>query len=175
MKTPLHILHLEDDPIDAALVQSVLEAGGVTCAITCVQGRDEFMAVLERGEINLVLSDYSLPAFDGLSALEIVRAGWPDVPLIFVSGTLGEERAINSLKGGATDYVLKERLGRLVPAVRRALKEVEERAERVFAERKREEYSRKLQCFPGGWWKPRKRSAGALRANCTMKSARRLP
>jgi signal transduction histidine kinase len=78
----------------------------------------------------LILSDFSLPAFDGLSAVEIVRAKWPDLPVILVSGTLGEERAIDSLKSGATDYVLKERLARLAPAVRRAMHEVEERAER---------------------------------------------
>jgi two-component system cell cycle sensor histidine kinase/response regulator CckA len=130
MKSPLHILHLEDDPNDAALVQSTLEAGGIACAITCVQNRDDFVAALERGGIDLILSDFSLPAFDGLSALKIAHAKWPDMPVIFVSGTLGEERAIDSLKSGATDYVLKEHLARLVPAVRRAMQEVEERAER---------------------------------------------
>jgi signal transduction histidine kinase len=74
-----------------------------------------------------------------------VRTRWPDLPVILVSGTLGEERAIDSLKSGATDYVLKERLTRLVPAVHRAMQEVEERGERKLAEGKREEYSRKLQ------------------------------
>ena len=130
MKSPLHILHLEDDPNDAALVQSTLEAEGIACATTCVQTRPDFVAALERGGIDLILSDFSLPAFDGLSAVEIVRARWPAIPLILVSGTLGEELAIDSLKSGATDYVLKERLARLAPAVRRAMQEVEERAER---------------------------------------------
>jgi signal transduction histidine kinase len=130
MKSPLHILHLEDDPNDAALVQSTLEADGITCATTCVQNHDDFVAALEHGGIDLILSDFSLPAFDGLSAAEIVRTKWPAIPLILVSGTLGEERAIDSLKGGATDYVLKGHLSRLVPAVRRAMHEVEERAER---------------------------------------------
>ena len=130
MKSLLHILHLEDDPNDAALVQSTLEAEGITCATTCVQNRDDFVAALEHGEIDLILSDFSLPAFDGLSAVEIARARWPDVPVILVSGTLGEERAIDALKSGATDYVLTQRLSRLAPAVRRAMKEVEERAER---------------------------------------------
>jgi signal transduction histidine kinase len=129
MKSPLRILHLEDEPADAALVQSTLEAGGITCATTLVQDRDDFVAALEQGGIDLILSDCSLPAFDGMSALEIARAKWPEIPLIFVSGTLGEERAIDSLKSGATDYVLKERLSRLVPAVRRAMQEVQERAE----------------------------------------------
>ncbi len=129
MKSPLHILHLEDDPGDAALVQSTLEAGGIACATTCVQNRDDFMAALERGGIDLILSDFSLPAFDGLSAVEIVRARWPALPVILVSGSLGEERAIDSLQRGATDYVLKERLARLVPAVRRAIQEVKVRSE----------------------------------------------
>ncbi|MDR3457707.1 MAG: response regulator [Verrucomicrobiae bacterium] len=130
MKSPLRILHLEDDPQDAALVLSALEAGGVTCTMTNVQSRDKFVAALEQGGIDLVLSDYSLPAFDGLSAIKIAHARWPDLPVILVSGTLGEELAIDSLKSGATDYVLKERLSRLVPAVRRARLEAEERAER---------------------------------------------
>jgi signal transduction histidine kinase len=130
MKSPLHILHLEDDPNDAALVQATLEADGITCATTCVSSRDDFVAALERGGMDLILSDFTLPAFDGLSALKIAHAGWPDLPVIMVSGTLGEERAVDSLKSGATDYVLKERLTtRLAPAVRRAMQEVETRAE----------------------------------------------
>ena len=96
-------------------------------ATTCVQNRDDFVAALEHGGIDLILSDFSLPAFDGIVRLKIVRAGWPDMPFILVSGTLGEELAIDSLKSGATDYVLKERLSRLAPAVRRAMQEVEER------------------------------------------------
>jgi len=130
MKTILHILHLEDNLNDAALVQSTLETEGIASATIRVQNRDEFVAALEHGGIDLILSDFSLPAFDGLSAVEIVRARWPDLPIILVSGTLGEDRAIDSLKSGATDYVLKERLVRLAPAVRRAMEEVEERAER---------------------------------------------
>ena len=121
---------MEDDPNDAALVQATLEAEGIVCETTLVQTRDDFVTALERGGIDLILSDFTLPAFDGLSALEIARGKCPDTPLIFVSGTLGEERAIDSLKSGATDYVLKGRLGRLAPAVRRAMQEIEARAER---------------------------------------------
>jgi signal transduction histidine kinase len=128
MKLPLHILHLEGDPDDAALVQSTLEAGGVACATTRVQTREEFVAALERDGIDLILSDFSLSTFDGTSVLKITHARWPAIPLIFVSGTLGEDRAVDLLKNGATDYVLKERLTRLVPAVRRAMQEVEDRA-----------------------------------------------
>jgi len=130
MKFPLHILHLEDDPNDAELVQFTLEAGGVACAITRVQNQADFVAALERGGLDLVLSDYSLPGFDGLTATRIAQTRWPNLPVILVSGILGEELAIDSLKSGATDYVLKERLARLVPAVRRAIKEVETQADR---------------------------------------------
>jgi two-component system, cell cycle sensor histidine kinase and response regulator CckA len=129
MKSPLHILHLEDDANDAALVESTLEAQGITCATTCVQNHDDFVAALEHGGVDLILSDFTLPAFDGLSALKIAHAKWPDLPVILVSGTLGEQLAIDSLKSGATDFVLKDRLSRLVPAVRRAMLEVETRAE----------------------------------------------
>jgi signal transduction histidine kinase len=126
---------LEDDPNDAAFVQSTLEAGGIACAVTCVQNREDFVGALERGGVDLILSDFSVPGFDGLSALEITHGRWPDIPVILVSGTLGEERAIDALKSGATDYVQKERPARLVPAVRRAMQEVEERAERGRLER----------------------------------------
>jgi signal transduction histidine kinase len=129
MRSPLRILHLEDDPNDASLVESALESEGIACATICVQERDDFVAALESGGIDLILSDFSLPVFDGFSAIATVRAGWPDLPVILVSGTLGEQRAIDSLKSGATDYVLKEQLFRLAPAVRRAMREVEERAE----------------------------------------------
>jgi signal transduction histidine kinase len=130
MKSPIHILHLEDNPGDARLVQSTLEAADIRCATRRVRGRDDFVAALEQGGIDLILCDYALPDFDGMSALKIARANWPAIPFVFVSGTLGEEQAIESLKSGATDYVLKERLSRLVPAVNRAMQEVKERAER---------------------------------------------
>ena len=132
--SPLRILHLEDDPNDAALVLTTLKAGGFECATICVETEDDFLATLARGDIDLILSDFSLPAFDGLSALKIAHAERPDLPLIFVSGTLGEESAIDSLKRGATDYVLKDDLGRLVPAVRRAIQEVEASAAKRRAE-----------------------------------------
>jgi two-component system, cell cycle sensor histidine kinase and response regulator CckA len=130
MKSPLRILHLEDDANDASLVQAALEAAGIPNEITCVEGRHDFVSALERGGFDLILSDYTLPSFDGLSAIAAVRAGWPDLPVILVSGSLGEERAVDSLKSGATDYVLKEHLFRLAPAIRRAMVEVDERAER---------------------------------------------
>jgi signal transduction histidine kinase len=130
MKSPLHILHLEDDPNDSALVQSTLKDGGISCTTTRVQTEKDFVAALESGGIDLILSDYTMPTFDGLSALKIAHAAQPGLPVIFVSGTLGEERAIESLRSGATDYVLKGGLSRLAPAVSRAMHELEERCER---------------------------------------------
>src|ERR1700735_756829 len=130
MISPLRILHLEDDPNDAVLIEATLVSGGIPCSTTCVVNREDFVAARERGSIDLVLSDFALPSFDGFSAIATVRAGWPDLPVILVSGTLGEEVAVDSLKSGATDYVLKDHLFRLAPAVRRAMQEVKERDER---------------------------------------------
>ena len=130
----LRILHLEDDPLDAELIHATLADGGIECEIAQVQTRPEFAAALESGGFDLVLADYSLPAFDGLSALKVAQEVRPEVPFVLVSGALGEERAIEALKVGATDYVLKQRLERLVPAVRRAINEAEERKERKRAE-----------------------------------------
>lgn len=134
MKQTLRILHLEDDPSDAELVQATLAGEGVGCNVLVVATRENFVAALEEGGIDLVLADFALPVFDGMSALAIVREKHPDLPFVFVSGRLGEEAAIESLKNGATDYVLKNRLSRLVPAVNRALSECEERAERREAQ-----------------------------------------
>lgn len=131
MKSPLHILHLEDNTNDAELIHSILEADGIVCRITRVDTRSDFIVALEKGDVDLILSDFTLPAFDGLSAAGIVREHHPDIPLILVSGTLGEEQAVDSLKSGATDYLLKTRLARLAPAVRRAMKGVDERAEHL--------------------------------------------
>jgi signal transduction histidine kinase len=130
MKPALRILHLEDDANDAALVQASLGAADISSVTQRVHTRDQFETALDAGDIDLILSDYSMPTFDGLSALEIAHAKHPDLPVIFVSGTLGEERAIDSLKNGATDYILKGRLARLAPAVERAMQDVEARRER---------------------------------------------
>jgi PAS domain S-box-containing protein len=144
MKSPLHILHLEDDPQDVGLIKKTLLAEGITCETTCVKSRNDFVAALEQGGIDLILSDCTLPDFDGMSALKIVRANWPAIPLIFVSGTLGEERAIDSLRNGATDYVLKDRLARLGPAVRRAMQEAKERTGNLRTEKELHEIKQQL-------------------------------
>ena len=130
MRSPLRILHLEDNANDAALVEASLRNGAISFTTHRVHTREAFEAALEGGEIDLILSDYSMPSFDGLSALKIAHAARPELPVIFVSGTLGEEKAIDSLKNGATDYILKERLGRLAPAVHRAIEEVDAQLER---------------------------------------------
>ena len=131
------ILNLEDNPIDAELIREKLWEHWPDCSIARVDTEPDFIQGLQGGGIDLVLADYSLPNFDGMSALAIVREYFPDIPFIFVSGTLGEETAIDTLKNGATDYVLKQRLSRLVPAVKRALSEVEERTARKQADEQR--------------------------------------
>src|SRR6266481_8442225 len=134
MNSKLRILYLEDDPRDAEIVQEILSGDRITCHVTRVETEADFIASLERGGFDLVLADYTLPSFDGMSALKIAQQGWPLLPFIFVSGTLGEEVAIEALKFGATDYVFKTRLSRIVPSVQRALREAEERAELFHAE-----------------------------------------
>src|ERR1700756_5849317 len=134
MRHPLRILSVEDDPKDTDLIRDLLETEGVVCEVTRVDTKAALLASLEQGGIDLILADYSLPSFDGISALKLAMKACPEVPFIFVSGTLGEEVAIEALKVGATDYVLKTRLSRLVPSVHRALREAEERVERKRAE-----------------------------------------
>lgn len=132
----LRILYLEDEPRDAELVQATLEAEGIASELTRADTQAEFVKYLQEGEFDLVLADYSLPVFDGISALRIAQEIRPELPFIFVSGTLGEELAIEALKMGATDYVFKTRLSRIGPSVRRALRETGERSQRKLAEQK---------------------------------------
>src|SRR6202049_2180533 len=134
MKSPLHILYREDDPRDAELVQQTLAMNNITSFMTRVETEADFIASLKQGGFDLILADYTLPSFDGMSALKIAQRDWPHLPLIFVSGTLGEEVAIEALKIGATDYVFKTRLSRIVPSVQRALREAEERIDHGRAE-----------------------------------------
>ena len=134
MTTPLRLLLLEDNPSDADLIVATLTEEGIHCAPRRVDSRDSFIAALKEGQIDMILADYSLPGFDGITALELARKLRPDIPFIFVSATLGEELAIETMHRGATDYVLKQRLGRLVPSVQRALRELDNRAERKRAE-----------------------------------------
>jgi len=134
MDKELRILMLEDVVDDAKLTERELRKGRLAFSAKRVETREAFLEALKDFLPDLILADYSLPTFDSLSALAIVGKECPDTPFIFVSGTIGEDFAIETLKRGATDYVLKNRLSRLVPAVIRALREVEERAERKRAE-----------------------------------------
>lgn len=125
----LRILTVEDSAMDAELCCRELERAGLRFVTARVWTREAYEAALQHFEPGLILCDFSLPgAFDGLAALDIVRAKSLDVPFIFVSGTIGEDRAVEALKRGATDYVLKEHMDRLTPVVKRALQEAEERA-----------------------------------------------
>jgi PAS domain S-box-containing protein len=147
MNKRLNILHLEDEPDFAELVRSLLEQGGVDADVKRVGDRPAFTLALAVGGFDLIISDYHLPSFTGLEALAMAKNKFPHMPFILVSGTIGEQAAIESLKAGATDYVLKQQPDRLPSAVRRAVQEAEERAKLRAAEMelsRREKYFRTL-------------------------------
>src|SRR5688572_2709783 len=124
----LRVLMLEDMPVDAELCAHELKRAGLVFTSKRVDTRTDFENALKTFAPDLIISDFSMPgAFDGLSALDIARGRMPETPFVFVSGTIGEERAVEAMKRGATDYVLKERLNRLVPVIKRALQENAER------------------------------------------------
>ncbi|HVE41698.1 MAG TPA: PAS domain S-box protein [Planctomycetota bacterium] len=130
-QSDVQILLLEDVPADADLLKEALEKSGIHTAIRQVDRREEFVKALEDQRPDIILADHALPAFRNDEALALARDRYPDVPFIFVSGAVGEERAVEAIKEGATDYVLKDHLVRLGPAVLRALEECRERRERV--------------------------------------------
>ena len=136
MSQTLRILHLEDNQNDAELVQAMLVAEGIPCEVMRVETQADFASALDQGGFDLIISDLTLPSFDGLSALVLAQTKSSSIPFIFFSGTMGEEEAVQSLKEGVTDYVLKQRPSRLVPAVLRALQEAKEHSERKLAEEK---------------------------------------
>lgn len=135
MTDPVKLLMLEDNPIDAELSLTALRRGGLPVEVRLVATRNDFETALAEGGWSLVLADYSLPGFNGMEALAAVRRQDVLLPFILISGTLGDERAIESLKSGATDYVLKDNVERLVPAVRRALAEHQERLRHLATQR----------------------------------------
>src|ERR1700675_1200970 len=110
MTQPLRVLHLEDSPRDAELVRQRLEVGGVSCAVPAPNGKASFESALAQDSFDLIISDYNLRGYDGLTALKQAQAVQPDVPVILVSGTVSEEQAVKCLQVGATDYLLKDRL-----------------------------------------------------------------
>jgi two-component system, NarL family, sensor histidine kinase UhpB len=146
-KRDIHILMLEDDAADAELTQFTLRRGGLTFSVCRVETEEDYVRELEERPPALILSDYSLPGFNGQDALAIARSKCPQTPFIFVTGTMGEEVAIDTLKSGATDYVLKTRLSRLLPAVNRALQEAEERSKHLRAQEQLRESHEQLRAL----------------------------
>jgi len=155
VKQPLHILHLEESEKDSELIRSYLASAGMACEVTRVETRWDFEAALGRGGFDLILTEYDLPTFDGLSALNVAKERRPEMPFIFVSWCFKEETGIEAVKQGATDYVFKNRLSpRLESAVKRALAEADEKKEHRIAEesmaetvmRYRALYDRALHC-----------------------------
>ncbi len=134
MTRPLKVLHLEDRPRDAELIHERLASDGLQCEFRLANGKAGFEAALSEETFDLIISDYNLPGYDGISALKRSQAMQPDVPVILVSGTVSEEEAVKCLQFGATDYLLKGRLDRLAPAVRRAIDEAQTRLTRKRAE-----------------------------------------
>ena len=134
MENELRILILEDQVNDAELIERELRKGGLTFTAKRVDTKDNFVREIDSYPPDIILADYRLPSFDGLSALVITRQKYPDLPFIVVTGTLGDELAIETFKMGATDYILKDRLSRLVPAINRALHDRQEHDKRKLAE-----------------------------------------
>jgi two-component system cell cycle sensor histidine kinase/response regulator CckA len=130
----IRILHLDDSAADAELVRNRMEKDGLQCDITLVSNRLSFEAEVARQPFDLILSDHSIPGYDGFSALRCAQGIQPLTPVIMLSGTLDDAQAVESLKSGATDYILKQRLARLVPAIHRALREAEEQKKRLAAD-----------------------------------------
>lgn len=146
----VRILYLEDDLLDVELIRETLTAEGIDCDIRGVSTPKEYQRALTDTEFDIVFIDYSLPGYDGITALKAAKAASPDRPVILISGAIGEELAIEAVKEGATDYVLKHRLVRLAPAVRRALDESEQRRRRREAERSLSELMKQLRAFMDG-------------------------
>jgi two-component system, cell cycle sensor histidine kinase and response regulator CckA len=145
MQSTLRLLLLEDTPLDAELTLAALEEAGYTVQPQLVGDRAAFLRQLDAPAFDLIIADYSLPAFDGLTALRLTRDRALDIPFILLSGTVGEELAIESLKAGATDYVMKQRIDRLAPVVQRALREARQRDEQRQAASERRRLEEQLQ------------------------------
>src|SRR3954466_3912521 len=129
-ETPLRILILEDVPMDAELVEYELERASVPFTSRRVDNRDGFLRELDDFRPHLILSDYTLPRFDGMTALSLAREKVPTIPFLIVTGSVNEETAVGCMKAGATDYLLKSNLARIGPAIEAALARVEARAEK---------------------------------------------
>jgi PAS domain S-box-containing protein len=140
----MQFLHLEDSPSDAELMEHHLRREWPGCSIRNVGTAAEYRSALEAGKFDLILSDYTLPGFDGLAALALARKFAPGTPFLFLSGTIGEERAVEALKRGAADYVIKDRPTRLIPAIRQTLALAREARERQAAEERSSEHEERF-------------------------------
>lgn len=145
MDETLRILILEDNPADAELVQFELQEAGIAFTAKVVITEADFLRGLQEFTPDLILSDYNLPDYNGTLALAESKRQYPDVPFILVTGAIGEDRAVEILTQGAKDYVMKNRLSRLAPAVRRALAEGKEHRARKEAEEKLHETYKNLE------------------------------
>ena len=130
MASELRILHLEDDVKDAELIHTLLRRAGFFCSFRRVDTEDNFKRALAEETYDMIISDFSLPTYNGKAALEYAHKWYSDTPFIIVSGTVGEDYAIESLLNGATDYVSKAKMRRLVPAITRTVNEKEEKSRR---------------------------------------------
>src|SRR5260221_4360483 len=139
MTEPLRILVAEDSEADAELVQRELKRGGLDCQSRRVQTESDFRRELDEFQPHLVISDFSMPQFNGREALAIARESKADIPFILISGTIGENVAVDMMKAGADDYVMKNNLARLLPALKRELREAEVRRARRLAEERLKE------------------------------------
>jgi len=145
MTPKLQLLAVEDSETDAELVARSLVKAGLIVDIQRVETESDFVSALQKRTPDLILSDFSLPQFNGLRALDLAIAHAPETPFIYVSGTIGEERAIEALRRGATDYVLKTNLARLPSAVERALREASMHAAKVRSEKRQQDQGVRLQ------------------------------
>lgn len=144
MKKKLKILMVEDSIEDAEVIQYALKEAGFNFRAKIVNKRIDFIRHISDFSPHIILSDFSMPKFDGLSALKIARRKVPNTPFVFVSGTIGEERAIEAVKNGATDYILKDNLMTMAPKIKRALREAKVRLDKINAKRKLEVIARQL-------------------------------
>src|ERR1700709_1920908 len=131
----LVLLHLEDSELDHELTLAHLARGGLNAEVRRIDSEAEFLDALEEREWDAVISDYNLPGFSGLVALDLLKASGLDVPFILVSGEIGEETAVEAMRNGASDYLLKNNLARLVPALLPAVEATETRRARFEADR----------------------------------------
>ncbi len=144
MESALKILILEDNPIDADLINRELIKSGLVYTAELVQTREEFELSIELFKPDLILSDFCLPAFDGLSAFKIKQKKIPEIPFMIISGTIGDENAVELIKNGVTDYVLKDKLFSLMPKIHRALNELSEKRRKEEIENKMKLQNEKL-------------------------------